>query len=219
GSGDTLDQLCEGLPVENSCRVPTSKFPGFVRKRYTATVTLPSAQPDWQFWWSAGERNNGIANIANSGGFNIFIECGLNNVFKYDNSSPRFTVAPFPYICVNQPNIFLNSPVDPDGDSLYSFSHLPKSGGPGTTYGLGPWNDINYDNTGTPAYTLVNPINSTAANPYTIDPFSGAASFTPQTLGKFVLAFRCNEYDRASGIMTGYIFRDVQVSVLDCNST
>src|SRR5690606_17845828 len=42
GSGDTLDQLCEGLPVENSCRVPTSQFPGFVRKIYTATVTLPS---------------------------------------------------------------------------------------------------------------------------------------------------------------------------------
>lgn len=201
---DTLDGLCDNFKKDNSCRVPANQnLPGFVRHRFEDTLILPSAQTDWRFWWSSGARNGGIVNLQNPQG-NIYIEAGLNNLTKYNNSTPRFVISPLPYICVNQPTTYLNGPYDPNGDSLNIVNQAPFSNAT-TTY--------NYV---APDYSVTDPVASTAGNPYRVNPLTGTATFTGTKQGAHVLAFRCDEYERGTGIPLGYIMRDVQISILQC---
>ena len=215
---DTLDQLCANFSATNSCRVPGSLYPGFVRCHYIDTVTLPSRQKDWKFWWSNGSRNQFIENLGltpgSSQNFNIYIEVGMNNTGSYwKNSTPRYLTDPVPYLCVNQPQAFLNGAFDPDLDSMVTAAVVPLSAANTPI----PWRP-----TAVPGvFSLANPINSTAGNPYSVNPSTATAYFTPQQTGKFVLAFQTNSFSplkNASGRndSISYIRRDVQVSVLSC---
>ncbi|MCD6064687.1 MAG: hypothetical protein K0R82_2598 [Flavipsychrobacter sp.] len=157
---DTLDQLCDNFKAKNLCREPFTNpgpnWPGFVRRTYDTTITLPSRQTDWIFSWTDGTRNSLIKNLVGPGGQNIYVEAGINNVFA---------AGPIAFA---------------------------------------------------PPYTLQNPVASTAGNPYSVNAQTGTATFTPTITGLFVLAFRCNEYQKGTGIPTGHVFRDVQLSILDC---
>jgi gliding motility-associated-like protein len=206
---DTLDQLCAGFKSQNSCRTPGSQFPAFVRRTYDTVIDLSllvanPRQTDWVVSWTNSARNAGIANLVNPSN-SLYIEGGLNNVTNPINSTPKFLIDPLPYICVNQPAYYLCGPFDVNNDSLDTKNQAPLIGANNPMTHLAP-------------YTLNNPVNSPASNPYTVDALTGTASFTPTATGKFVLAFRCDEYQRNTGIPTGYIMRDVQVSVLPCNA-
>jgi gliding motility-associated-like protein len=208
---DTLDQLCDTFKSINSCRVAGSIYPGFIRRIYIDTVTLPFACTDWKFSWNSCCRNTSILNLTTPSGDGMYIECMLNNSVKWNNSSPRFMIDPIPYLCIDQPAFFLNGPYDPNNDSLVASNSQPEQ--VGTTSGCVTTGvPINYAAT----FSLAAPIASTT--PYAVNPNTGTATFTPNTLGKYVLGFRCDEYDVASGNLIGYIMRDVQVSVLNCIS-
>lgn len=213
-NSDTLDQLCAQFAPINSCRQVGSPWPAFVRKVYTDTVTLPTACADWVVSWTNSARNAGINNLLNPSGLSIYVEAGLNNVAKWNNSTPRFIVDPIPYLCQNQPAFFLNGPLDPNNDSMVTTNVQPLNTGP---FNPCPYNLAN-PNPPNPYYSLTNPVATTLANPYTVNANTGTATFTPTLTGKFVLAFRCTEYDRISGIYLGHTTRDVQVSVLQCNA-
>ncbi len=201
---DTLDELCDSIKPFNSCRVPANQqLRGYVRHRFTANVILPGAAPDWVFSWSSCCRNGAINNITCA---SIYVEAGLNNVIKYNNSTPRFQYSPLPYICVNQPANYLNGPIDPNGDSLYVRNIEPLDGAATANCGYSA------------GFSVLDPVGSAASNPFRVDPFTGTAFFTPLNAGFFVLAFRCDEYDRATGTPTGYIRRDAQISILNCNA-
>lgn len=204
-AGDTLDQLCANFSPDNACRNPGSQWPAFVRKTYTDTVTLPIACIDWRVEWSLCCRNNGISNLANPGGYNLYLEAGINNVAKWNNSTPRFYIPPIPYLCVNQPSFFLNGPLDPDNDSMVTENVQPLTAN-GTV--------CNYAG----GYSLANPLQSTSTPPYFVNPNTGTATFTPGNTGKFVLAFECSDYNRSTGERLSYTRRDVQVVVLNCNA-
>lgn len=203
-NNDTLDQLCPNFAPINSCRVSGSQWPAFVRKTFTDTITLPMACSDTKVWWTSGSRNGGILNLATPSGQNIYVDAGVDNVLRYNNSSPRFIIDPIPYLCVNQPQQFLNGPFDINNDSMQTTNLQPR--------GSGPTNFLNY--TGT--YSLTNPIASTSTPPYTVNANTGTALFTPSLSGKFVIAFKCEEYDRLTGAYVGFTTRDVQVAVLNC---
>ncbi len=210
GLRDTLDQLCTNYSDSNSCRVPGSPWPAFERVRYTDTITLPVACTDWKVRYSLCCRNNQIDNLLNPGGEEMFIEAGINNVARWNNSTPRFLVDPIPYLCQNQPSFFLNGPIDPNNDSMVTINATPLSGAANA-----PGIPINY----MAGYSLANPIASPVTNPYTVDPNTATATFLPPTQGKFVLAFECRDYDRNTGAELSYIRRDVQVAVLPCNAS
>ncbi len=200
---DTVHSLCPNASDSNSCKDLSfaTKYPAFRRRIFRTNVTLPNAQTDWRFAWSNGGRSP-VPNIGGGCG-TLYAECMLNNVAKYNNSSPRFSTVPLPYLCVNQPNVFLNGPIDINGDSLQVFQHAPYSGtGAQCTFN--------------PGFSVTDPIGSAASNPYTLNPVTGAATFTPINQGQYVLAFRAEEYERGTGVKLGHIFRDVQVSVLAC---
>lgn len=213
---DTLDQLCANFAPINACRSPgqNSPWPAFVRHTFIDTISLPTACADWTFFWADGSRNGGILNLDNPDIRNIYVEARLNNAAKYNNSSPRFLIDPIPYLCLNQPASFLNGPLDPNNDSMRVINQQPLDGA-----AIFPPNPNTIPYATTFPFTLADPVISTAGNPYAVNVNTGTATFTPTIQGKFVLAFRCFEYDRYSGVPLGYISRDVQVSVLNCNAT
>ncbi len=218
---DTLDQLCNNFKALNSCRQPTSVWPGFNRFNYTDTVDLPYRCSDWTFVWTNCCRNAGIQNLCQpASSYSLTIDCHINDLFGNENS-PRFTIDPIPYLCINQLDQFFNGPYDPNGDSLFVENEQPWGcGGTPCAPGCGPNTEIPY-NTSTPIggipYTLLNPIQS-QATPYIVDPITGIATFTPSKQGKFVLAFKVSKYDPVTKTLLGSTRRDVQVSVLPCNA-
>lgn len=218
-SADTLDQLCPNFSSNNLCyNYQGGGLPGFERRIYQDTLTLPGAATDWKFAFTENARNAGITNLSNPGGLSIYIEAGLNNVARYYNSSPRYLVAPVPYLCVNQPSVFQNGPFDPNGDSMVSFVHDPWN----NSTCFGSYQTSPYST----GYQTCNPIvyNGTCAQ-YVFNSATCSASFTPNTIGRFVLAFITedwNQYATVNNVITpvrmGYISRDVQVLVLNCNA-
>ena len=73
---DTVDQLCPAFSAISKCRVPANNhLPGYKRRTYTATITLPSGQRDWKFWWSSSARNLSV-NLAGQG--SLYIEAGMD---------------------------------------------------------------------------------------------------------------------------------------------
>ncbi|RYE26006.1 MAG: gliding motility-associated C-terminal domain-containing protein [Sphingobacteriales bacterium] len=205
---DTVHSLCPIYQDSNSCRLPTTprrieKYPGFLLVTYQGVITLPSPQTDWKFSYTIGARNNGVTNILNADQESAYVECMLDNLTKYNNSTPRFTINPLPYICRNTEKSYLNGPQSYDGDSVRAFSQITYNGqGSRSPY--------------KPGYSLANPLAS--VNGYRIDSISGSATFKAGNVGKFVLGFRANEYEHGSGKLISYIMRDVQVSVLDCTA-
>jgi gliding motility-associated-like protein len=211
GTADTirteiLDQLCGQFKDSNSCLFPDGRpapypYPGFIRNTYVDTVSLPSPCPDWTFSWTESARNAGIDNLFQPEG-SLYVSCMVNNVVAPTNSSPRFTEDPIPFICVGKPASFLNGPTDVDGDSISIVSQAAQNGY--QSY-------YSYN----PPYTAINPVNSPPTDPYTVNTRTGTTTFTGPAQGKYVLAFRANEYN-AAGVLIGYSDRDVQVSVLPC---
>ena len=200
---DTLDQLCANFAPVNACRQPGSVWPAFERRVYSDTITLPVACTDWRATWSLCCRNSGVTNLNNPAGYNSYVETMINNVAKWNNSTPRFMIDPIPYLCLNQPAFFLNGPLDPDNDSMETINAQPLDNANTVVPYQGPYN-------------LANPFNSPTG--YLVNPNTGTAYFTPSATGKFGIAFKCSDYDRSTGTLLSYIMRDVQVSVLNCNA-
>src|SRR5690606_34315738 len=130
---------------------------------------------------------------------------------KYNNSTPRFLSNPLPYICVNQPTTYLNAPWDHNGDSIYVYQQVPYtvSAGTNSNKAIIPYSA---------GWSVDDPIGSSAGNPYKLNPITGAATFTPNAQGFYVLGFRVEDYERGSGTLLSYVYRDVQVSVLPCSA-
>ncbi len=227
---DTLDELCPIYSDSNGCRyipawtVPpenhdekyyVDNYPGFTRIIYSTDIVLPSAQTDWRFWWYNSARNSGILNLltdpaSTSAAGYIYVEMGINNVTKYNNSSPKFNSYALQYICMNQPAKYINDPSDANNDSLDITQAMPQQTAPPFTSGF-PY-------VFAPGFTEVNPIRSDPSSPYTINPTTGTTTFIPTIKGKFCLAFRCDEYERGTGVRLGYILRDVQLAVFECQT-
>ncbi len=205
---DTVDELCPTFKPLNSCRVPANaNFQAYARDRYKYLWTAPSQQEDWKFSWNNSARN-GVLNLQRNFQ-SIYVECGLNNLVKPYNSTPRFTVSPLPYICQGQPAFYLNGPIDPNKDSMRVSTVYPLA-----------WNGTAVDTLfyGSCACTLNDPIGSDPGNPYNMNPITGTASYTPLNVGQYILAFRCDEYEPKTGKKLGYITRDVQISIFACNT-
>ena len=207
---DTLDQLCADAKQLNSCRFPNQTGPGaqpgFIRHRYFATVSLPQACSDWTFFWHQNARNNGIDNLLNPGGQELYVSCMINNVAMPKVSSPKFTITPTPFLCQNKTSVFLNGPTAQDRDST-QLEVVPVGA---KTYRVNPAGPAPIDYR--PPYTIANPVNSPSG--YQVNAQTGTTSFIAPNSGKYVLAFRLNKY--LNGVLVSYTERDVQVAVLPC---
>lgn len=192
--GTDISQICGS--ITSSCSGGT--FPGMMMNSYSGIVTLPPCA-DWTASWSTCCRNAAITNLLTPSSYGSYLETTLNSVAAPCNNSPYFTAQPIPYVCAGQPVTYSYGVVETDGDSLYySLIAAMDAGGTPLTYAAG--------------YSATSPIPG-----ITIDPVTGLLSFTPPTVGNFVVVVLVEEFDSA-GNLIGTIMRDIQFVVQACSN-
>lgn len=197
---DTVDDLCPIFSGQNQCLTANADLPAYKRRIYKGTVTLPSAQTDWKFWWSSNARN-ASENLLNANTQNLYIEAGMDVTVRYDNSTPRFAGNPLPYICVNQPFRYLNDPRDRDEDKWDSTSLRVT-----TTIPLINQNGGTVTHNTANGYSPTRPIDG-----YVLDSKTGIADFFPVKIGSYTVSFKLED-------LSSYVLRDVQFSVVKCRT-
>ena len=142
-------------------------------------------------------RNGGILNIPNSVNVPFYIESMLViNPFVGSNSSPVLLNPPIDNGCVGQPFIHNPAAYDSDGDSLAY--HLVKCKG-----------DAGLD--------IPNYIYPVGSKSFTLNQYTGDLYWdSPTQQGEFNVAIKIEEW--RSGIMIGYVIRDMQISIVACNN-
>ncbi|HMT29666.1 MAG TPA: gliding motility-associated C-terminal domain-containing protein, partial [Bacteroidia bacterium] len=141
-------------------------------------------------------RNGGVINIPNSIDIPFYIETQLViSAFLGFNNSPVLLQPPIDNGVIGQPFIHNANAFDPDGDSLsYQLIFCKGSGGlsiPGYAYPV-------------------------ASNSFTLNPTTGDLVWdSPTGCGEYNVAFLIKEW--RSGVMIGYVERDMQITIL-CNN-
>ncbi len=190
-----VSQLCAADSANSTCN--GGNLPGMQEYIYQGVITLAPCA-DWNLSSTVSQRNTST-NFPNSINEDYYISATLNNVLASCNNSPDFTSQPIPYFCVGQPVNYNWGVVELDGDSLvYDFI--------------------------CPRYTVNSPL--VATSPYscneplvgiTLDHFTGQITFTPITMGKFIVVVRVTEYNSAGQII-GTVMRDIQFVIQNCTN-
>lgn len=192
-----VSQVCFKDSLLTSCINTSNTLQGRRRYLYSAVVTLPPCN-NWTFGWSSCCRNGGVGGVVNlSTAGSIYLETKMFSANDSCNNSVRYTGVQNPYVCINQPASYNFGAVDPDGDSL-AYVLIPAMTGAAT---FSPYN--------TP-YSGQNPISAIV-----LDSTTGTITFTPNTLGSFVVVVQVTEYDTAGNILA-VTMRDIQVVVYNC---
>lgn len=193
--GTEISQLCAEQTPNSTCS--GGNLPGMERYTYEVTATMTPCS-DWVISWSTCCRNTTV-NVPTSSSDGVYIEAGMNSALDSCNNSPVFTSQPIPYVCANTQVIYNWGITELDGDSL--------------TYELfAARDDASTNLTYTSPYSASNPINGIV-----IDQFTGQITFTPTTIGNFIIAVLVNEYDSAGNLLSTTM-RDIQFVVQNCSN-
>lgn len=171
---------------------------------FADTITLPYASATWKFWTSECCRSAAISTINNASGSGAFCEASLDNLNYPTNSLPDFNTLNVPIFCLNQPAVYPNTAVEPDGDSIvYSLINARDNAvtsvyNPFSVSYLPPYSPTNYVSTNAPAF---------------FDVTTGVASFTPVMIQQGVLVVQASEY--RGGVLIGTTMRDINVMIVD----
>jgi len=200
-NGSPVTTGCPGFPT--NCNGGT--IPGYREWWYEGNVTIPTQCNFWRFYVQLCCRNTGINNLTNSASQNIFIEAHFDNTVTQNNSSPYFSNPPIAYFCINQLANVNYAAIDPDGDSIVYESIEPRTNAsctyaPSIIFAAG--------------YNTVQPFPT--GNTFTLNIATGAISFVPTVAGKWVFTVKAKEY--RNGQYIGFIMRDIQIVVDNCNT-
>jgi gliding motility-associated-like protein len=181
----------------------------------SAAINLSSLNASVGYYVSANTccRNDNVTNVLNSGtsGITFTMEFPrLNGGATRYNSSPEFKKAPLSFFCVGKPYTLDWNIVDPDGDSMVYY--IAQSYSNGTTK---PLTLIEY----APGYNLY--YNNIDGVPdLTMNIKTGIINFIPTKVGTYLVAFRVEEWKRASGTTEakkiGEIRREFQLQTTEC---
>ncbi len=166
-------------------------------------------------------RNTGILNISNSIDTPFFIQTQIiiDPLLGCDNT-PRLLVPPIDKGCTGVPWFHNPGAYDPDGDSLSFELFTPKQDYNLDVAGYALPNDKKfYDAIG----KVYSQSNSTGTGPPTfkIDPRTGTITWdSPGEAGEYNIAFLIREWRKVGGswIPLGYVERDMQIIIEDCNN-
>jgi gliding motility-associated-like protein len=206
----TLNQVGSAVDITPLCPSGVSRCSsssgayGIREFVYEGIINLPpGCGTDWQLSWSQCCRNNAINNLTSPGNQNMGVSANLDNTIQpICNNSPVFNNEPAAILCVNQPFVYNHGVSDPDGDSLYfSLGNCIVDVGTQVNYS-GSWNGSN------PLPTV---------SGVTINPNTGAISFTPNQTFVGVLCVKVEEY--RNGVKIGEVNRDMQFRVINCSNT
>jgi hypothetical protein len=192
-----ISQLCPTQLSNSTCS--SGALPGLQEYIYSGLVVLSPACNTWTMAWSSCCRNNAVTNVSPNG---TYLYSTLYSGVDSCNSSPYFTSAPAPFVCLNQPVNYNFGVIEPDGDSIVYF--LSPGFENATTL-------VTYLGT----YSYTQPI---AGANMVLNSFNGQLTFTPTVIGIYVVVVRVEEYDRVTGVIKGTTIRDIQVVVQNCSN-
>lgn len=196
--GTEISQICPSQIGSSTCN--GGSLPGMWIFKYSGTITLSPTCDTWKMSWTVCCRNNSTVNLVSASSVGTYVEADLNSATDSTNSSPYFTRETIPYVCLGQPVTYNSGIIDPEGDSLnFSLISAEDAGGTPLTYAAG--------------YSATSPISGIA-----IDQLTGALSFTPSTLGTFVVVVKVQEFN-SNGDLIGSVMRDLQFLVMNCSNT
>lgn len=191
-----ISQLCKRDSLNSTCFF--GSLPGMQLYEYRGIVTFPAPCNSWTMYYTTCCRNSAVTNVSASG---TYLGAVLNSQTAPCNNSPVYTSHPVPYVCVNQLVNYNFGVVEPDGDSLvYQFIAATQNNPPTALTYSAP-------------YSPTMPISGIV-----LDPATGQLTFTPNTVGHFVVVVRVTEYDPVTGQVKGSNFRDIQFVVQNCNN-
>ncbi|MDX5444406.1 MAG: hypothetical protein LPJ89_11575, partial [Hymenobacteraceae bacterium] len=200
-------------PLPPGCVIPGLQS-CIILKRFEGIVDLPLSFDGYYATYYQGNRNNGINNLANSGGQyqTFYIEMSPPLL---QNSSPAFADTAVAVMCQGDTLTIFNTAVDPDGDRLiYSFK-TPYSqvinGSFGNTFAPPP-SPVNYASN----YSFANPFGPGGFA--SINGSTGTTRYYSPTTGNFVLSFEVKEYRKFGEIEieVGSTRREIQLLVASC---
>lgn len=190
-----VSQLCPTQLSQSSCQNGT--LPGYQQYVYSGQITLNPNCTNWNFSTGISARNPSTNLLGQS---YAYFNASLTDP-TLCNNSPVFTSQPIPYYCTNQQVQFNPGVVEADGDSLvYSLITPLTTGGGTATFNGG--------------YTAANPFGVGTTTLF--DPNTGQLSFTPTSVGNYVLAYEVCEY--RNGTLLGCVTREFQMVIQACNN-
>lgn len=197
GTGIDVAPICSQYATQCS----GGTYPGVQEYIYRGTITLPSQCTDWVFSFSLCCRNASIGTIVNPASENIYVEARLNNLNFPCNSSPTFSNAPIPFVCVGQPYCFNNGSADMDGDSL-SYTLIT------------PYTSANTVVTYNASYSASQPLTSSPL--VTFNAATGDMCMSPTQIQVTVFAILVQEW--RNGLLIGSVMRDIQLRTITCSN-
>lgn len=213
GTGNAL--YWTSLPIVNQQIMPvftcaptvpflcTNGF-GIEITEFADTIVLPNASANWKFWISECCRSAAISTINNPTGAGAFCEATLDNLNYPTNSLPDFSTLNVPIFCLNQPAVYPNTAIEPDGDSIvYSLigardNQTQSIYNPFNISYVGPYSPTQFISTNAPVF---------------FDVTTGVSSFTPVLLQQGVMVVLASEY--RNGVLIGTSMRDINVMIVD----
>jgi hypothetical protein len=198
-SNRTVEEItptCPGI-VGSACD-GTGIF-GIEKYTFVDTLTVPSTCTDLTLSYQTCCRNGAITTLTNPMNESMYVEAEIANN-RLCNNSPVFTNDPVPFGCVGQPVFYNHGAVDSDGDDLvYSFVDCYSLDSVPVNYAAG--------------FSATSPL---AATGLTIDPNTGAISFTPTVAQVGVLCVAVQEF--RNGVLIGQVVRDIQFTAVACSN-
>lgn len=198
GTGIDVSPICNQLTTQCS----GGTYPGVQEFIYRGVITLPVQCTDWVFSFNLCCRNASIGTIVNPSAENIYVEAHLNNLNYPCNSSPTFSNAPIPFVCVGQPYCFNNGSSDIDGDSLSYTLITPATSATST---------VTYN---TP-YSAIQPLSSSPL--VSFNTLTGDMCMSPTQMQVTVFALLVKEW--RNGILIGSVMRDIQLRTINCTNS
>ena len=171
---------------------------------FEGSIYLDGPCSDYVFTYNLCCRND-ADNIVNSTGQEFVISAKLNNTHG-DNSSPRFVTSAIKGLCLGSTYSYLQSAIEPDGDSLYYNIEAPY----GSSIRCSEGTPLTFAG----AYSALAPL--TSSTPFSLDPYNGTLTFTPAAVEVVVFRVSVKEYRMVSSIprLIGEITRDMQIPII-----
>lgn len=191
-----VSQVCAADVGNTTCS--GGSVHGYEEYTFTATVTLSPTCNSWTADYSLSARNS-TTNIPGSSGTYFHVSTSINTATNNTNTTPTVTTQPEPYVCINQPAIYNLGASEPDGHIItYSLVPATNQNGTNLTYGAG--------------YSASSPIPGAS-----IDPNTGAVSYTPTSTGAFIFVIKMTEKDSLGNIISETNY-EYQTFVINCNN-
>lgn len=182
---------------------------------FSTIINLDAANHGYHIVYQVCCRNTQVNLAENSGAAQGQTYYAFIPPSTIQNSSPRFSGIPVPYMCQNEPTDFLLRAIDPDGDSLvYSISRpyqgaSPLNPNPSPPKNMETLKGVNYLN----GFSETQPFGNNGS--FSVHPQTGLTKLTAQNQGNYTVGIQVKEFRNGKDLGNSTRL-DLQVWVIGC---